>query len=115
MEPKRIIFRLMAALIAIGGAIVSVHASMSIREAHLSYETVGGAGFCTTLGRVLCSSGGNTICKVTITINDISSTVTAWGHNKNVGVCLVRLTPSPTFPIPLSVSKTIPVGSIINN
>jgi hypothetical protein len=113
MNAKNLIFRLVAVVFAVGGAIASVNA-VSIGQAHLSYNTVGGAGFCSTIGNQ-CTKTGEFICKVTIRVNNVPTTVTAWDHQAT-GVCTATLTNVQAAPIVATgINKIIPPGATIRN
>ena len=115
MKTKNVIFRLLAVIVAIGGAVASVNASFAPGQAHLSYTTVGGMGFCTTIANNPCTIAGSFICTVQIGVNGVATNVTSWNHRATPGVCLTRFTGATFVVTPIAVNKTIPSGYVIKN
>lgn len=116
MKTKNLIFKFLAVIIAVGGAVVSINASFAPGLPHLSYVTVGGSGFCTTICSTNPRVAGSHICKIRVLINSVPTVITAWDHRSTPGPCLVRFThQTPTVLTCMPGGKTIPAGSTILN
>jgi hypothetical protein len=66
MKAKIFIFKVLAVVVAIGGALTSVQATLAPGFAHVKY-TLGGQTFCTTTTES-CQLSGPNICTVTTNI-----------------------------------------------
>ncbi|WP_394370585.1 DUF6520 family protein [Dawidia soli] len=115
MKVKNVIFRLLAVIFAVGGVVASVSASLGINDAHLSYVTIGGTGFCTTIAPNPCTVAGSQICRVQIGVNGVATVVTNWRHRGSSGVCITRYDRPNATVTPILVNKVIPAGSTILN
>ncbi|MBT1689232.1 DUF6520 family protein [Dawidia soli] len=115
MKAKNVIFRLLAVIFAVGGAVASVNASLGINDVHLSYVTIGGTGFCSTIAPNPCTVSGSQICRVDIRVNNVPTVVTGWQHKTTAGACDVRYTRPNATVTPILVNKVIPPGATILN
>ena len=107
MKAKILVFKVLAVVVAIGGALTSVHATLAPGFAHVKYTLVGQT-FCTTTVEQ-CQSTGPTICVVQTNIG----IARGWAHTINpANPCPVRLfrTGSGSGSI-----KTLPPGSVLIN
>lgn len=115
MKSKTIIFKSLAIVVALLGTVLSINASLAPGQAHLSYVTIGGTGFCTTLCNNPYTVPGPAICKVRISVNGVPTVVTVWNHRATAGACLTRITQPTDVIRECLVNKTIPPEAKIIN
>jgi hypothetical protein len=113
MKNKNVIFKFLAVVVAVGGAIISMQANASLitERPHVKYQTPSGT-FCTTVSVNACTTTSNIAqCKVQIEIGPggPQSTVQAWNHGVSAACDIRQFNTNGSAVGPL---KTLPSNTI---